>query len=830
MKIESLRLKGFIGIQKGLGLDEISVGFRDLSGLVAFDGMNGCGKTTVLENLHPFPQLASRDGALFHHCFLRNSEKELSFSYGGHQYRTLLKIDCQSEKQEGYVWKDGDPQVNGKISEYSKYIRNLLGSPDLFFSSVFCAQNSKKLSDMTTGKLKELFAEFLRLDRLQGWEDTAKQCATVMNGQVGQVDARIAALTETVKGASEVDNQLARFHGELDAAQKHREIMAASLAEHRKSADALKEVITKSSAMIARKADLERTIARMNEDMAKENKAAEGEIESLKVKYRELSGLVQKCDAVLTERGKIEGAAVEEKATLALIETLQKELDRVAGEYEKAKEEDHVIRGSQQEIIQELKALDDDAELRGLREELANIDRLITDQERNVKKCDPAKDADAQILIGKINAARQQLKALELKDPECLSTTCSFITAALAAKEQIPALEKELDFRNATLRGWQEEAEKTIERYITEKREKASALDHRFIAVVELKTATQERIEKLVEDHNKVRQTVLDRSGLLDSNRGKIKAARQSLEALKILASRVPEIAIAEARKQDLEKQLAEVKENGTAKRVHWERRQRDLALDIGNEQIKLYDIDRQIDAEAEQKLKTVNAEIKDIETVRIPGIEKEIQTSREKIAQVKAELDRIAGAEKELESAKEEKERLAREVSEWTYLKNACGKTGLQALEIDGAAPLISAKANELLSMAFGPLFTVKFRTQDEEGREVLDIMTIGEDGEEVLLENLSGGQKVWILKALRLAMTLLSKEKSGRNFETFFSDEEDGALDVDNARNFIALYQSFMKMGGFATGIFISHKPECRAFAANVLKFETGKQPYWG
>ena len=107
--------------------------------------------------------------------------------------------------------------------------------------------------------------------------------------------------------------------------------------------------------------------------------------------------------------------------------------------------------------------------------------------------------------------------------------------------------------------------------------------------------------------------------------------------------------------------------------------------------------------------------------------------------------------------------------------------------------------------------------------------ILTIGENGEEVLLENLSGGQKVWILKALRLAMTLLSKEKSGRNFETFFSDEEDGALDLDNARNFINLYQSFMQIGGFGSGIFISHKPECRAFAQNVLKFEAGKNPAW-
>ena len=126
---------------------------------------------------------------------------------------------------------------------------------------------------------------------------------------------------------------------------------------------------------------------------------------------------------------------------------------------------------------------------------------------------------------------------------------------------------------------------------------------------------------------------------------------------------------------------------------------------------------------------------------------------------------------------------------------------------------------------MAFGPLFTVKFRTQDEVGREVLDIISIGEDGEEVLLENLSGGQKIWILMALRLAMTLLSKEKSGRVFETAFFDEMDGPLDPDNSLNFISMYQAFMKVGGFTAILFISHKPSCRNMADDFYYSKTEK-----
>lgn len=62
MKILNAKLRGFIGVKKGMGLDEIEVDLSSLSGLVALAGPNGHGKTTLLENLSPYRGLASRKG------------------------------------------------------------------------------------------------------------------------------------------------------------------------------------------------------------------------------------------------------------------------------------------------------------------------------------------------------------------------------------------------------------------------------------------------------------------------------------------------------------------------------------------------------------------------------------------------------------------------------------------------------------------------------------------------------------------------------------------------------------------------------------------------
>ena len=831
MRIESLRLKGFTGIKRGIGMDEISVSFQGITGLVAFDGQNGSGKTTLLDNLHPFPQLASRDGALYHHCFLRDSEKELCFTYSGHSYRTLLKIDCQSEKQEGYIWKDGtDPEhsvVNGKISEYSKYVRALFGSPELFFSSVFCAQNSKKLSDMTTGKLKELFAEFLRLDRYQEWENTAKECAAVMAGKIAQVDARIGALEEQTKNKDATEEQYRSIAQKAEFLKDDRTVIEHDLEGKRKQADALKETIAQNAGQLVRKADLQRTIDRMTIDLSGEKAAAEGEIESLKAKYREQTAEIEKVDAILKDKARIEGAAEEEKATTAHLETLHVDAERMTGEINKQREKVHVLEIALQELRQALKAQADNETARNLREEIAGIDRIIMEQERLLKDLDPQRDVDARTIMAKIDAAREKMTALDLKDPSCQSTTCSFIVAALAEKDQLPALEKALESREAALSARANEASAIIARHKKEGLDKVAEQTALIETISKSKAALEEQIRTAEHDFKNQQQILISTGELLSMTRQQIAKDRDAIGKLKELASRLPEVRIAEARRADLERQRAETAERGKEKREAWTNRENTLKLMMQSERDRLDAI--RIDFQAEEKLDTVNTELGNIEKVRIPHVDRVIAEARDNMAKLQGDLSRLAEAEKEIETAREEKEKLAREVVEWTYLRTACSKTGLQALEIDGAAPLITGYANELLSMAFGPLFTVKFRTQDEEGREILDIVTIGEDGEEILLDNLSGGQRIWILMALRLAMTLLSKEKSGRVFETGFFDEMDGPLDPDNSLNFIGMYQAFMKVGGFKSLLFISHKPSCRNMADNVLAFEMGESPVW-
>ena len=197
------------------------------------------------------------------------------------------------------------------------------------------------------------------------------------------------------------------------------------------------------------------------------------------------------------------------------------------------------------------------------------------------------------------------------------------------------------------------------------------------------------------------------------------------------------------------------------------------------------------------------------------------ISQAEKKIEDIKLSQNKKADLEKLRDEAISQRAQVSGEASEWSYLKAACGKKGLQALEIDAVSPTIEAYANDLLISTFGPGNTIRFETQDPDGKEVLNIVVMDPDGSETLLENKSGGEAVWILKALRLALTLLSKEKSGRDFQTVLMDEEDGALSPANAVKFIGLYRSMMDIGGFDDCFYISHKQEAVGLANHRLIF---------
>jgi len=778
MKIEKLRLKGFTGIQKGLGLEEIEIDFANISGLVAFDGQNGLGKSTILENLHPYNTLASRSGALYQHVYTRKAEKELSFTYQGNHYRTLLKIDCQSGKSEGFIWKNGNSEVNGKITAYAKYINALLGSEKMFFASVFCAQNSAKLSDMTAGELKSLLAEFLNLDKLAEYEANAKDKITAVSGSVEQADRQLLILNNKLAGFDEIGGKLETARGDLIVYERDNDLLKKRRVEYQADLELLRDKKSKQEVLISQKANIEAKIKELEEQLGKELSANDSELATLRASYRGFQEEIKKNEELLKLADEINAAADRETEIQATIDHRSEIMDlrtKDASEY--------------QYQINELTA------------DRNTIQNAIKDFERDIR--DLNNDDTISVMVHLIGNAKNKADILGKRDQDCQSSTCSFIVDALKAKEELPGLEAKYEEKLNSLSAKKESINKLLE----ENKAKLPALNQKIADA----TTLYRNMDILLSDDRKQLATL-----------------RFDLGKVKDLAGKKTALAVAQTQYDNVTRQMEENAAKGKELKIKWEQRKGDLDGSINDAKASLSDIEKQIDNSISEQMDKIDAAYLSAGK-QMDELQVKLNDTRAMIMKYEADLSARAEVEKDIAAANVEKAKLQQDISDWTYLRNACGKNGLQAMEIDGAAPIITGFANDLLTQAFGPIFTVKLRTINEEGKECLDIIVINEDGEEILLDNLSGGQRVWVLMALRLGMTLLSKEKSGHAFESFYADELDGALDPENANNFVNMYRAFMASGNFGEGYFISHKPSCRSLADNILMFEKNKSPYF-
>ena len=181
-----LKLKGFKGVRSGSGKDELEVNFSACTGLVAVAGPNGSGKTTVLDNLHPYRIMPYRAGSYssrafsyYNDCYGSDASKEFVFELNGRRYRSLLLIDVERKKQEAYLYEEAESEwkalSDGKTDTYDQTVENLLGSPQLFFTSVFRCQDAPRLSDYTRGEIKDIFVELLGIESLKAKGQKAKE-------------------------------------------------------------------------------------------------------------------------------------------------------------------------------------------------------------------------------------------------------------------------------------------------------------------------------------------------------------------------------------------------------------------------------------------------------------------------------------------------------------------------------------------------------------------------------------------------------------------------------------------------------------------------------
>ena len=486
----------------------------------------------------------------------------------------------------------------------------------------------------------------------------------------------------------------------------------------------------------------------------------ESDLEGLRDKYKSFSADRANNLDVMAKKDKIKDAVKVVKFNTDQVEDLTGKIDKSREKLQELKDGAALLDFEMMTLMNQQKGYYSNTEISSLTEKLNHLNRAAAD--------------------------------LDKRDDSCQSKTCPFIASAVEALEQIPTIKA--DLQNAISKNEEaikdnETAQKALNKTIDTMSSRIKALE----TDINIMTSTrQDHIRKV--------------SGAQD------------------LASQINDIEVAESNIKQIEKLMEENKDEGIKAKTHL-----DNTKEIFNKQIA------GIDADIKEARAMINDEITshkiDAYKVEILNKKGELKDKQEQLKAKElelnantAKLEEISKAKEELDKLNAEKDGLSKEVEEWSWLTTALSKDRLQALEIAGAAPTITGYANQLLSSAFGPQTMVKLQTQDDNGKEILNIQVVDEDGEDVTLSNRSGGQQVWALKALRLAMAMLSKEKSGRNFKTILTDEEDGALDSEKAVMFIHLYRAFMEHGGFDTCFYISHKPECVDMADHILEFSKG------
>lgn len=177
------------------------------------------------------------------------------------------------------------------------------------------------------------------------------------------------------------------------------------------------------------------------------------------------------------------------------------------------------------------------------------------------------------------------------------------------------------------------------------------------------------------------------------------------------------------------------------------------------------------------------------------------------------------------------ERDQAFADLADWELLAQSLGRDGLQAALIDCAGPELTELVNDLLRTCVGPRWTVTIETtrsssdgkKQIEGCEVRVLDT--ERGREGEVATFSGGERVLIGEAVALALSMLACRRSGVERPTLVRDETGAALDPVNARAYVAMLRRAAEVVGADRVLFISHQPECTELADARIVVGDGK-----
>lgn len=813
MKCNSLTLTGFCGIRDGLGRDSLTLDFDSLVGnapLVALVGGNGRGKTTVLDNMHPYPVMPSRaseDGlgsfSYYDQIYLPESQKILEWEMDGQRYRSHLvfrlngkrKTEAFLHVRQGDKWsaaklEDGT-ESDGKMDTYARCVERILGSSDTFFTTSFSAQGRRQLSKYRNAEIKVLLGDLLGLERIRllgaKAADTVRLLKAGLNGMRGERER--------------LDKELAGARRELAALgdPARRLSDAGSLRDKRKvDVDAAKETVLKLT--MARDAAREQDARRAHLITDRQNIIDGGRaaLAALDAQDEREAARLRQLDLRVEQR-----ARVREAGRKRLLEQRQKMTKVVDGgrHVERAVRQQARMKPLVETRLQTAAAKRADA---ALLEQLGARMRLVTQKIAGVER----------------EAGQAALRVEELRQRHRLAT-------------EVPCSGTDLQAR-CQLLGDAREAKQVMPS-----------------AALEVGRLANEHVALEADLHAlRVRTAALGGAdAALQNAERKLNLSRARLQWESQLAARKEEVRRAVEALAEVEAQLAALEPADAGDSVDEAAERTGIA--VAREQIRTKRAGesasrRQALNRVDEMIAAIPAPFDTAALSRAQATERAALTAvaaaeqayetalgdRHRLTDVRL---RLASLDEDLRECDNRRTRLESTLGDWALFTKCLGNDGLIALEIDDAGPELAALTNDLLRACYGQRFTVTLITQTEtaqgELREDFDILVHDAwSDSRKSLARMSGGERVWINEGLTKAMALYLARGSARHSATLFSDEADGAFDPVHKRMFIDMKREVLRIGGYQQEFFISHTPELTDLADAVIDLDDQVAPAFG
>ena len=278
MRITYFRLKGYIKVLNGMGLDEIIIPFSEFKNrIVLVQGENGCAKSTIIAALTPNPDTSDSfrtdvfiDAMGNRQIIEYPAEKEIHYvsinEFGTQDYYKILILSIVDDSRtrrttKAYISKNGEElNPNGNVTSFKEIRDSVLGIDPIYLDLSSISAENRGIVDMIPSERRKYMASYVgSLDTYNNIFKVISKKVTTLKSYMNTINTKLYELGDE----SELRLKLAQLSTSLQEYNKTRDSLLKQLAD----AEATVRIVDPENKMQDLYASISERLSTLNSEM-----------------------------------------------------------------------------------------------------------------------------------------------------------------------------------------------------------------------------------------------------------------------------------------------------------------------------------------------------------------------------------------------------------------------------------------------------------------------------------------------------------------------------------------------------------------------------------